>query len=110
MLYQQLYEDCNPQEYRINNYYKECFGPIYACKDACYDPFTNSYRPIGPWKVCGICIGYNPFFNIQYPLCCVYWDGRSYFHKCAVGGCPIAGPNNSVLWDAYSVPSCEYCK
>lgn len=105
--YKKKYEDCEPHEYRINNYYKECFGPIYACKDACYDSFTNSHREIGPWKTCGICIGKIPY---SYPLCCVYWDGRGFFHRCVVNKCPLWGPNNSTLWDSYYVQDCDDCK
>lgn len=107
--YPEIYEDCKTQETRRNNYYKQCFGPVYACKDACYDPFTNYYRPVGPWKTCGICVGYQ-FLNIQPPLCCVYWDGRGYFKECAINGCPITSENNSVLWNSYHVPSCKDCE
>lgn len=55
--YSQRLQDCPEGTVRINNYFKECWGPVYVCRDACYDYYLDHYEGIGPWKSCGICIG-----------------------------------------------------
>ncbi len=58
--YSQNFADCPPGTTRINNHFKECWGVVYMCRDACYDFLRDHYEGIGPWKTCGICIG-GPF-------------------------------------------------
>lgn len=56
--YSESLADCPEGTIRANNYFKECAGVLYICRDACFDPLRNHYEGIGPWKSCGVCVGF----------------------------------------------------
>jgi hypothetical protein len=51
-----MLQDCPEGTMRINNYFKQCVPPVYLCRDACYDPWSDHYDGVGLWKSCGACI------------------------------------------------------
>ncbi|PRS32134.1 hypothetical protein C6X96_12840 [Bacillus pumilus] len=92
----------------------------YGCKDFFHPQKQRSYptefnKPyLLPQNGYSIYMGV-VYIPIYYPvcekqLCCEYWDGRGYWHRCALKQCPAWGPNSSTLYQVWEVSKCEDCK
>lgn len=111
----------------FDGYYQGSMNNLYSPASLTYDcPSGCCKNPIyGKCVPFGTCICYGgeiiqclgrwvrtgrPCSTISDKYCCVYWDGRGYFHRCYSYGCPSTGPNNSVIWDAFKVGDCTECR
>jgi len=46
--YHLKYEDCPEGTVRYNNYFKECWGLAYMCRNSCYNYILDHHEGVGP--------------------------------------------------------------